>query len=420
MKLPRSTYVVGGAISSFIGKFHPDFIWKGHPDFGTRDNPTLEAYLHGIARETLEITGVSPSQVDRGVVGNFVGELFSQQGHLGAMAVGAHPDLAYTPFHRVEGACASGGLAVVAAADAISAGADLVLVLGAEVQTTVNAKIGADYLARASHYESERSLDPFTFPCLFARRMKAYFDRHGGKPGDLAPIVAKAYANAARNPKAHMREVAMKLETAANASDKNPLFLENEDFREYLKISDCSQVSDGAAGLVLASDRGLEKIGRSPKECVKLVGYGQATGPLGQVKDLTTLDVSATAVRRAMAGVGWDPKSLGVAEVHDCFSITEALMYEALGLCGPGEGVRFGAEGHTLLTGKVPVNTGGGLMAFGHPVGATGVKQLLEVQRQLMGQCGDYQIASLPRRGACVNMGGDDRTAVVTLLERVA
>ncbi|MGE3166281.1 MAG: hypothetical protein AB7O52_15345 [Planctomycetota bacterium] len=416
MGLTRSAYVVGGAISPFIGKFHPDFIWKGHPDFGKRDNPSLEMHLHDITVNTLKATGVAAEQIDRGVVGNFVGELFSQQGHLGALAVAGHPGLAYKPFHRVEGACASGGLAVLAAADAIAAGADLILVLGAEVQTTVNAKVGADYLARASHYESERSLDPFTFPCLFARRMKAYFDRHGGDPSDLAPIVVKAYANAARNPKAHMRHVAMGLDQAARASDKNPLFLENEDFREVLKISDCSQVSDGAAGLVLASAEGLAKIGRKPKDCVELVAYGHATGPLGQVKDLTTLDVTATAVQRAFRSAGWDAASVDVAEVHDCFSITEALMYEAMGLCAVGEGVRFGAEGHTAIDGKIPVNTGGGLMAFGHPVGATGVKQVLEIQRQLTGQCGDYQIGGSPRRGACVNMGGDDRTAVVTLL----
>lgn len=418
MKPQRPVFVAGGAISAFIGKFHPDFIWKKHPDFGKKENPTLEEYLHHTALDAMKAVGANPADVDRGIVGNFVGELFNNQGHLGSMLAAAHPDLTYKPFHRVEGACASGGLAMLAGIEAIASGADLVLVSGAEVQTTVNAKDGADYLARASHYANERAIDPFTFPCLFARRMKAYFDRHGGTPADIAPVVVKAYENAARNPRAHMREVGMRLEQAAEASDRNPNFLDNEEFRDYLKISDCSQVSDGGAALILASPQGLEKLSVRAEDCVEVVGYGHATGPLGQVKDLTTLDVTRNAVDQAYRSAGWKASDVEVAEVHDCFSITEALMYEAMGLCEAGDGVRFGAEGNTRLDGRVPVNTGGGLMAYGHPVGATGVKQVLEVANQLLGKCEDYQIPGDASRGACVNMGGDDRTAVVTLLQK--
>lgn len=417
MKPPRPVYILGGAHTPFIGKFHPDFIWKKHPDFGKAENPTIEEHLHRAVNGALEATGVDASIVDRGIVGNFVGELFANQGHLGAMMAAAHPALAGRPFHRVEGACASGGLAMLSAVEAIAAGADIVLAAGVEVQTTENAKVGADYLARASHYAKERSIDPFTFPCLFARRMKAYFEKNGGTPADVAPIVVKAYENAAKNPNAHMRAVGMDLETAAQPSDKNPTFLENEEFHDWLKISDCSQVSDGASCAVLVSPTGLEKLGRSVNDCIEITAWGHSTGPLGQVEDLATLTITRNAVQQAYGTAGWNATEIDVAEVHDCFSITEALMYEALGLCRHGEGVQFGAEGHTRLDGKVPVNTGGGLMAFGHPVGATGVKQSVEIFRQMKEQCGEYQIPSTPARGATVNMGGDDRTTVVMLYQ---
>ena len=141
--------------------------------------------------------------------------------------------------------------------------ADIVLVIGAEVQTTRNAKEGADFLARASHYETERGLDPFTFPAMFARRTKAYCERHGVTPEALAPIVAKAYANANRNPNAHMREVQMSAEQAAQASDKNPCFLDNEELHSWLRVGDCSQVSDGGCAIILCSDAGLEKLGET-------------------------------------------------------------------------------------------------------------------------------------------------------------
>ena len=214
MKPTRAAYVVGGDHTVFLGKHHPDFIWKGHPDFGARRNPGIEELLQRAALGALEKAGVPPSAVQKGFVGNFTGEIFAQQGHLNAMLAGAHPDLALKPFARLEGACASGGLALVAGVDAVSAGYDVVLVAGVEVQTTLSARDGADALARAAHYPTERGIDPFTFPCLFARRMRAYCERHRLTPEAIAPVVVKAYGNAARNPYAHMRAFRMTLEHA--------------------------------------------------------------------------------------------------------------------------------------------------------------------------------------------------------------
>lgn len=415
MKPNRRVFVVGGAHTTYIGKFHPDFIWKKHPDFGKKENPTLEAYLHQAIREALTSTGVTGAQIQKGYVGNFVGELFVNQGHMGALAVGADPGLHRKPFARTEAACASGGIAVLGCVDAIQAGYDVVMAAGAEVQTTVNARTGADYLARASHYATEREIDEFTFPAMFARRAKAYKAATGTTAEDISHVVVKAYENGNKNPYAHMRAVKTNLDKV----NESPVFVGNEELRPHLRLADCSQVSDGASAMILASEEGLAQLGISPSDCTELLSYGHATSPLGQVSDYTKLDNAEAAVQEAYRDAGLAAADMNVAEVHDCFSITEIMMYEAAGFADFGEGAALAKEGATALDGRIPVNTGGGLMSFGHPVGATGVKQLLEVHRQMKGKCGDYQLASLPTHGLTVNMGGDDRTTVVTIQRNI-
>lgn len=412
MKPQKRIFVVGGHITTFIGKMHPDFIWKKHPDFGTRENPTLEDYLVDAIQGALKSTGVEASAIDRGFVGNFAGELFSNQGHLGAMAVRADEGLEGKPFLRVEGACASGGLAVLCGVDALQAGSDVVLAAGAEVQTTVSARDGAGYLARAAHWDEEREIDEFTFPAMFARRAKHYKEAFDVSDEEIAHVTVKAYANANKNPNAHMREVSWDLETAAKAGDRNPAFLGNQELKPHLKLSDCSQVSDGGAAMILATEAGLKRLGIEPADCIELVAYGQATGALGRVQDYTELGTTKKAADEVYKDAGLSPDEVDVVEVHDCFAVTECLMVEALGFAEPGQGAALAAEGETSLEGSIPVNTGGGLLAFGHPVGATGVKQVLEIFRQMKGQCGDYQLAQVPSVGLTANMGGDDRTAV--------
>ncbi len=411
--MSQRVFVVGGAITSFIGKHHPDFVWKKHPDFGKRENPSLEQTLHKAALDALEATGVPASSVERAYVGNFAGELFSSQGHLGAMLAAASPGLAYLPAMRVEGACASGGLAFLAGVDAIRAGANVVLVVGAEVQTTVGARKGAEFLARAAHFAQERAIDEFTFPCMFARRARHYFASSDATAEDTALVVAKAYACAAKNPLAHMHTRTLTLEQARDSD----CFLANEEYKSYLRLSDCSQVSDGGAALVLVSERGLQKLEKQA-DALELIGAGHACGPLGNVADLTWLDVTARAASRAYSQAGLAPSDVQVAEVHDCFSVTELLMYEALGFAARGRGAELVREGATDLTGRIPVNTGGGLIAYGHPVGATGVKQILEIWKQTSGKAGAYQLAQPPQIGLCANMGGDDRTSVVTIFRK--
>ena len=417
MKTVKKTYLAGVAITPFVGKGNPDFIDKRHPDFGKRENPSLEQHLNGAVKELLDSTGVDPSVIQRGYVGNFAGELFSNQGHLGAMVARGFEGLAGVGIARIEGACASGGLALVSGIEAIAAGLDVVLVAGAEVQTTVRAREGADFLARAAHYESERGLDDFTFPAMFARRGKAYKEAHGLDLNELAHFTAKAMENARKNPLAHMRANKMTYEKAASAGDHNPNFLGNEELNPFLKVSDCSQVTDGAAALLLVSEEGLKKIGRSADSAVLIRSYSMVTNPLGQVKDLLRMDSAAASFCESFTDGEVTVSDLEVAEVHDCFTIAELLMMEAMGLEKPGQGLEAVKSGKTTLDGSLPVNTGGGLVGFGHPVGATGVKQAAEIYRQMKGQCGDYQLKNAPKLGVMANMGGDDRTCVTAVFE---
>ena len=418
MRPQRSVYVAAQAITPFIGKGNPAFIMKGHPDYGKRENPTLEDHLIRAVREVLSDGDIDPALVQRGYVSNFGGELFAKQGHLGAMVSRADPRLAGAGFTRLEAACASGGTALVAGVDAIQAGVDVVLVVGVEVQTTVRAREGGDYLARASHYATERAIDDFTFPALLARRAKAYKEAYGIGDRELAHFAVKAYANANRNPLAHMHAVTMTLDHASTVSDRNPNFLSNPELKPHLKVSDCSQVSDGAAAVVLTSREGLRKLGRAVEDTVAVRSYGFCTAPLGRVNDLLRLETTAGAVAEALADAGIGPGDVQVAEVHDCFTIAELLMYEAIGWAEQGRGADLILSGYTARDGAIPVNTGGGLLAFGHPVGATGVKQAAEICRQMKGLCGEYQLERRPGLGLTVNMGGDDRSVVSMVLER--
>ena len=416
----RRVFIAGGALTPFIGKGHPDFIWKKHPDFGVKENPDLETLLQQAVDGAIEDTGVDPAQVDRLYIGNFVGELFCNQGHLGAALAGTHPAFANKPSARLEGACASGGLAFLAGVDAIKAGENTVLVAGVEVQTTQSARTGADYLARASHYRRQREIDEFTFPALFARRTQAYREAFGVSEEDIGHVSVKAYANANKNPLAHMKARTMSIEVAGSANERNPCFLANEALHPYIKMSDCSQVSDGAAALVLVSEEGLAALGLQESDCVEVAGVGHSVSSLYADGDLTRLTTTASAATKAYNAAGINAADVDVAEVHDCFAVTELMMIEAIGLAAPGQGAALTKSGATAIGGATPVNTGGGLIGFGHPVGATGVKQPLEIFRQMKGRCGDYQVGGDLRWGITANMGGDDKTVVSLALKNLS
>ena len=206
---------------------------------------------------TLSSTGVKAEQIDRTFVGNFAGELYNQQGHLGAALAGADPSFLYKPSMRIEGACASGGLAIAAALDSLKAGSsNLCLAVGVEQQTTASERDGGLFLARAADFHRQSSIDDFTFPCLLARRTKAYAEKYSDfSVDDLCPIVAKAYSNGNKNPRAHMQAIKVDAEKA-KVGEKNPNFLSNEEYVKYLRLTDCSQVSDGGSCVLLGTEEG--------------------------------------------------------------------------------------------------------------------------------------------------------------------
>ena len=347
-------------------------------------------------------------------VGNFAGELFNSQGHLGAAVAGADRALINKPSLRLEAACASGGLACSESVRAIKAGDDVVLAVGVEVQTEADARTGGTYLARAADFHRQSSIDDFTFPALFGRRVKALTEAYPGYTMDvIAEVAAKAYDNGSKNPKAHMHAKELPVEKAQSG----PQFLSNAEYKPYLRVTDCAQVSDGGAAAVFMSVEGMRRNGISMADAVEVVGMDQGAGDLWEdPADLTELTSAKAVVGRMLGKAGVTPEQLEVAEVHDCFAVTELMMYEAIGLAEPGQGAALFQSGATRLDGRIPVNTGGGLLSFGHPVGATGVKQILEIYRQMKGQCGDYQMKKQPSLGIAVNMGGDDKTIATMLL----
>ena len=421
MRTQRAVSVVAAASTPFTGKFHPDHIWRGHPQFGKRQNPSLEELLGRAVREAIADSSLEASSIERSYVGNFAGELFASQGHLGALLSSVCPALDGKPAWRVEGACASGGLALIAGIEAVGAGvADCVLVAGVEVQTTASARQGADWLARAAHYETERDIDPFTFPCLFARRTKHCLETTPTTAEDLASIVVAAHSKARSNPLAHYRSMPdeLSLEDALRASDRNPLFLENPEFHETLRVFDCAPVSDGAAALLLVASEAIDTLGLSAERTIEVVSYGVASANLRDgERDLAEMTTTASAARAARQSSPERVQRWTAVEVHDCFHIAAALQVEALGLALPGHGARLvGGDADALVEGidldPGSINAGGGLLAGGHPVGATGVKQAVAIRERLLSSPADTAGTSF---GLSSNMGGDDRSSVVIL-----
>ncbi|MBX2801269.1 MAG: hypothetical protein KTR31_26565 [Myxococcales bacterium] len=415
----RPVYVVGGSHSTFLGRGHPDFVWRKHPDFGTRDNPGVEEHLATALQETWALTGVAPQAIDKVYVANFLGELFLRQGHLGALLPRVERGLSGKPIARVEAACASGSVAIAGCVDALQAGCDVALAVGVEIETVGEAMDGVDHMAAAAHVASERGHDRFLFPWLFARRAKAYKEAFGATSEDLGRVAVKAYANASRNPKAQMRTVSMTLEEARATSERNREFLDDEVLRPHIRLSDCTTFSDGASAVVLATQEGLYRLGIHKELCTQIRAIGHTVQPMGAVLDPRRMSNMAHAASIAYGDASITAADVDVAEVHDCFTIAELQITEALGLAELGQGAHLLRDGATALDGSVPVNTGGGLLGFGHPVGATGVKQTVEIWRQMKGHAGDYQLDRTLTHGVTANVGGDDRTAIVMVHRNV-
>ncbi len=409
-------YVIGGARTDFKRN-------------AKKEGRSLRLLILEAVRGVLEDTGVEPKDIQAGIVGNFAGGLYTRQLHLGAVLTELDEGLRGMPTMHVEAACASGGVAVLTAAKLVKGGIhDSILVVGAEQQKTMSPADGADVLATAGDYANERiQYGQPTFPKLFGRIADLYQKQHGLTERQLAQVAVKNHAHARLNPLAQMRDSTLTIEAACAETEANPRVA------PHLKVSDCSQVTDGAAGVIVCSESFARQIlGRvnSPRRtCMKLIGYGHTTDclPLDR-KDAPDFSIACQAAAQAYDMAGFGPKEMHGAEVHDCFSISEIVAYEILGFAERGKGVQLLESGATALpsvrgkftTGTpvraLPVNTGGGLMGDGHPVGATGVRQVVSAYHQLTGTAGAFQIPGA-EKFVTFNMGGSVTTNVVMVWE---
>jgi acetyl-CoA C-acetyltransferase len=393
---------------SLQGQFGKDVLLTGwgHSRFGKLADETLESLIVQVATEAITNAGIEPGQVDEIFLGQFNSGMMPLA-FPSSLALQVSDQLANVPATRVENACASGSAAFQQGTKSLLAGtAKTVLVIGAEKMTHAGADVvGAGLLG--ADYDMAGKASTTGFTGLFAEVAKHYEKRYGSVSDVLGSIAAKNHRNGVDNPYAQLRKD-LGEEFCRTVSDKNPMVA------DPLRRTDCSPVSDGAAAVVLSTV--ATGAATAP---VRLAGFGHANDffPAAR-RDPVAFNATRVSWQRAlaMAGVGID--ELDFAEVHDCFTIAELLMYEAMGLTDPGQGARAIEEGWVYKDGKLPVNVSGGLKAKGHPVGATGVSQHVIAAMQLTGTAGDMQLAG-PRRAAVQNMGGVGIANYVSVLEAV-
>lgn len=351
----------------------------------------------------LEDAGVS--KIDSMYVGSMSPGLFIGQEHIASLLadyLGKTP----LPATRVESACASGGLALRQGYIEVASGlSDIVLVGGVEKMTDVSGNEATYALGTAADQEYE-GFHGITFPGLYALIARAHMERYGTTREQLAMVAVKNHDNGSMNP---LAQYPYKITVEA--------VLNSVLVADPLRVLDCSPITDGAAAVILSS---LSTARKLKKPLVKIIGTGHATDTisLSSRKDITWLESTFQAAQQAYKMSGKKPKNIDLVEVHDCFTIAEICVTEALGFFEPGKGGEAVQKGLTSLKGKIPVNASGGLKAKGHPVGATGVAQAIEIVKQLRGDAGQRQVKKA-RVGMTQNMGGSGGSALVHIFERI-
>jgi acetyl-CoA C-acetyltransferase len=407
MTTQQDVWIIGGYQSDFARNF-------------TKESLDISDLVKETATGTLAAAGISTAEVQVIHVANAMGELYVKQGHLGSMVASVVPELSGVPATRHEAACASGGVAVMAAmADLESGRYDVALVLGVEIERNVPGTVGAGHLASAAWVGHEGEGQDFVWPFTFSQIAEEYDRRYGLQDGHLRTIAAQNIANARTNPKAQTRSWVTPAECFSDDDNANPHVVGR--VRRY----DCSQVTDGGAGIVLVSDRWLrENRGTTRGPVARIAGWGHRNASL-HLQD--KLDASADAeyvfphIRQAIsdafsrAGVG-DVFELDGIETHDCFTISQYLAIDHFGITKPGCSADAIESGITERDGELPVNPSGGLIGGGHPVGATGVRMLLDSYLQVTGRAAGYQVEGA-RRFATLNFGGSTATVVCTVIE---
>ncbi len=414
--LPRRAALVGAGMTRF-GAF---------PDKSSRDL-FVEAYDNLAASVD---KGFDPTGIEMIYIGNFSSDQFERQGHLAPILADA-VGLAPRPAVRVEDACASGGAALRLGALAIAYGmADRVLVGGVEKMTSLPTAEVTDTLGSAADTLFELPAG-FTFPGFYAAMASAYMHRHGMTPEHLMQVAIKNHENGAQNPLAQFGVtipdwMQSRIQSALKKGKPAPAwntvwdFLHDDQANPMiawpLRLFDCSPVTDGAAAVLLVSEELAREYTDHP---IFITGSGQASdAALHSRQDLTAIPAARTAARQAYQMAGLGPESVRLAEVHDCFTIAEVIATEDLGFFSPGEGYRMAAEGVTARSGAKPVNTSGGLKSKGHPVGASGVAQAVEMWKQMRCEAGPRQVAGDVSVGLTHNVGATGSTCVVHIFQR--
>jgi acetyl-CoA C-acetyltransferase len=352
----------------------------------------------------LALDDAGVDKVDSLIVGCMSSGLFVGQEHLSSLLadyIGQVP----VPAARVESACASGGLALRTGWIEVASGmSDVVLVGGVEKMTDVNGNEATYALGTAADQEYE-CYHGLTFPGLYALMARAHMEKYGTTREQLAMVAVKNHSNGSLNPLAQY-PFKVSLEAVLNSVM----------VADPLRILDCSPITDGAAAVILCP---VEMAKKLKKPVVRITASGMATDTiaLGSRREITWIESTYLAAKKAYAMAGKKPEDIDVIEVHDCFTIAEICVTEALGIVEKGKGGQAVADGLTSLEGKIPVNTSGGLKAKGHPVGATGVAQAIEIVKQLREEAGPRQVKEA-KVGLTQNMGGSGGSSIVHIFEK--
>ena len=373
----------------------------GMTKFGELWDQSLRDMFAEAALKAMDNAGID--KIDSLYVGAMSSGLYTYQEHISSVMADYIGQRGIAGA-RIESACASGGMSLRSAFMEVASGmSDFVMAGG--VEKMWDADDGSMILATAADQEYE-AFHGITFPGLYAMMARAYMERYGLTREELAQVPIKNHKHSIHNPEAQYPfEINLKT-VLSSAMVADPL-----------RLMDCSPITDGAAAVILCP---MDKAKQIVKNPVKIKAIGAATGPIAlhDHKDVTKLDAVRMAAEKAYKMGGVTPKDIQFAEVHDCFSIAEIIVAEELGFFEYGQAGKAIANGEGTYGSKVIINTSGGLKAKGHPVGATGIAQIIEVTKQLQGDAGKRQVENA-RLGMAQNMGGSGGSSVVSILEAV-
>jgi len=388
--------------------------------FGKLMGMTVPQIVANAVRETCDEIQIDPAVLDVASIGATCNISLNEQGLLAGL-VAQVPGLDAKPIESVENACASGGQAVLSVIQKMQSGlGDTGIAVGYEKMRDAEGKMDGKLVGKVLGYFShpdERPGKVFVFPHLFAEVMDCYLKTHGYREEDLATIAVQEYQNAKHNPYAQMRNVDLTVEKACQIEGINRYIAEGL----RLKTFDCSQITDGYAGLVLATEDGLARLGVKKQDCIQIAGWGQATDPLKKEgRDVLRPKGAYTAMGRAYAMAGLTPKDVNAAELHDCFTVMGAIGTEVIGKAEYGKGAQYWVDGKAAPDGECGINTSGGLIAKGHPIGATGIAMIGWCAWQLQGKAPKELQVKNPRAAATFNIGGPICASVCTVLKAAA